>query len=48
MAIEKVREYFSKFGMADRIRKFDVSSAELEAYSGYISWIDVCKNWQAI
>lgn len=27
MAIEKVREYFRGFGMEDRIREFDVSSA---------------------
>lgn len=30
MAIEKVKEYFSQFGMADRIREFDVSSATVE------------------
>ncbi|WP_369298671.1 YbaK/EbsC family protein [uncultured Neglectibacter sp.] len=30
MAIEKVRDYFSQFGMADRIREFDVSSATVE------------------
>lgn len=27
MAIEKVREYFEKEGVADRIREFDISSA---------------------
>ena len=27
MAIEKVREYFRKQGMEDRIQEFDVSSA---------------------
>ena len=27
MAIEKVREYFTQYGMADRIREFSVSSA---------------------
>jgi len=27
MAIERVREYFEQFGMADRIREFDESSA---------------------
>ncbi len=27
MAIEKVREYFSAYGIADRIREFEVSSA---------------------
>ena len=27
MAIEKVREYFKKYGMEDRIQEFDVSSA---------------------
>lgn len=24
----------------------DLSIAELEKYSGFVSWIDVCKNWQ--
>ena len=30
MAVEKVKEYFSRFGMEDRIREFDVSSATVE------------------
>ena len=30
MSIEKVREYFNKFGIADRILEFDVSSATVE------------------
>ena len=30
MAIEKVREYFRKFGMEHRIQEFDVSSATVE------------------
>ena len=30
MAIEKVKEYFSKCGIADRMREFDVSSATVE------------------
>ena len=30
MAIEAVKEYFSRFGMADRIKEFDVSSATVE------------------
>ncbi len=30
MAIEKVREYFRQFGMVDRIREFDVSSATVD------------------
>ena len=30
MAIEAVKEYFSKFGMADRVKEFDVSSATVE------------------
>ncbi|MBR2527853.1 MAG: YbaK/EbsC family protein [Blautia sp.] len=30
MAIEKVKEYFSQYGMADRIREFEVSSATVE------------------
>ena len=30
MAIERVKEYFEQYGMADRIREFDVSSATVE------------------
>ena len=30
MAIEKVREYFARFGIEDRILEFDVSSATVE------------------
>ena len=30
MAIEKVREYFNRFGIEDRVREFDVSSATVE------------------
>ena len=30
MSIEKVRAYFEHFGIADRIREFDVSSATVK------------------
>ena len=30
MAIEKVKEYFKKYGMESRIKEFDVSSATVE------------------
>ena len=30
MAIEKVREFFSRYGIQDRIREFDVSSATVD------------------
>ncbi len=30
MAIEKVREYFNKYGIENRMREFDVSSATVE------------------
>ena len=30
MGIEKVRQYFSKWNMEDRIQEFDVSSATVE------------------
>ena len=33
MAVEKVKEYFSKYGIADRIQEFDVSSATVELAS---------------
>lgn len=30
MAIEAVKDFFSKYGIADRIKEFDVSSATVE------------------
>ena len=30
MAVEKVKEYFKKYGMESRIREFEVSSATVE------------------
>lgn len=30
MAIEKVKEYFKKYGMEDRVKEFEVSSATVE------------------
>ena len=30
MAIEKVKEYFRQYGMEDRVREFEVSSATVE------------------
>ena len=30
MAIERVKEYFARYGMAERVREFDVSSATVE------------------
>ena len=30
MAVEAVKEYFAKYGMADRVKEFDVSSATVE------------------
>ena len=30
MAIEAVKEYFAQYGMADRVKEFDVSSATVE------------------
>ena len=33
MAIEKVREYFRKYNIEDRILEFDVSSATVELSS---------------
>ena len=53
MAIEKVRAHFAQFGIADRVREFEVSSATVELaaqalkYSGFTSWVDVCKGWDA-
>lgn len=49
MSIEKVREYFKAVGIEGRIKEFSESSAieltiaELERYSGYLAWVDVCK-----
>ena len=30
MAVEAVKEYFSKYGIADRVKEFDVSSATVD------------------
>ncbi|NLZ55875.1 MAG: YbaK/EbsC family protein [Clostridiaceae bacterium] len=30
MSVEAVKEYFAKYGMADRVKEFDVSSATVE------------------
>lgn len=30
MSVEKVKKYFEKFGMADRVMEFEVSSATVE------------------
>ena len=30
MAIEKVKEYFARFGIADQVQEFDVSSATVK------------------
>ncbi len=54
MSIEKVREYFKSVGIDGRIREFgessaiDLTIAELEKYSGYIAWVDVCKPIQSV
>lgn len=47
MAIDKVKDYFGKYNMSERIQEFEVSSAtvELEKYSGFTEWINVCKGW---
>ncbi|MCH5250733.1 MAG: YbaK/EbsC family protein [Lachnospiraceae bacterium] len=37
MAIERVREYFTKYNMEDRIREFDVSSATVELAAAALS-----------
>lgn len=54
MSVEKVREYLTPYGVADRMREFEVSSAieltcdELERCCGknFVQWVDVCKGWQ--
>lgn len=38
MSIEKVRAYFEHFGIADRIREFDVSSATVELAAVASAW----------
>lgn len=45
MAIDKVKEYFSQFGLEDRIREFDVSSAtvELAAQAVGVEGARICK-----
>lgn len=45
MAIEKVREYFKAFGIADQIREFDVSSATVDLAARAVGVIParICK-----
>ncbi|MBR6473267.1 MAG: YbaK/EbsC family protein, partial [Firmicutes bacterium] len=45
MAIDKVREYFRKLGIEDRIMEFDVSSAtvELAALAVGVEGARICK-----
>lgn len=45
MSIEKVRNFFSKYGIEDRIREFDVSSAtvELAAEAVGVEGARICK-----
>ena len=45
MAIEAVREYFTQYGIQDRIREFDVSSAtvELAAQAGGVGGARIAK-----
>lgn len=45
MAIDKVRAYFREFGMEDRIREFDVSSATVELAAKAVDTIParICK-----
>lgn len=45
MAIEKVREYFERIGIADKIQEFDVSSAtvELAAQALGVEGARICK-----
>ena len=34
MSVKKVKKYFEKFGMADRVMEFEVSSATVELAGG--------------
>lgn len=45
MSIERAKGYLRQYGMEDRVRETELSSAtvELEQCSGYLEWIDVCK-----
>lgn len=42
MAIEKVKTYFNQYGMADRVREFEVSSATVELAAQALN----CESWQ--
>ena len=48
MSIQKVRDYFKPFGIEDRIREFDVSSAtvELAAVAGGVEGARIAKSLQ--
>ena len=41
MAIEKVRAHFAQFGIADRVREFEVSSATVELAAQALN----CEHW---
>ncbi len=41
MAIEKVKEYFNQFGIADRVQEFTVSSATVELAAQALN----CAHW---
>lgn len=38
MSVEKVRAYLEHFGVSDRIREFDVSSATVELAAVAVGW----------
>lgn len=41
MALDKVKKYFKEYSIDNRI--IELSIEELEKYSNYKEWIDVCK-----
>lgn len=46
MAIDKVKEYFGKYNMAERIQEFEVSSATVELAAATVPLSLPLKNWK--
>lgn len=44
-SLRRFRTVFPACGSSNSA--IELSIAELEKYSGYVSWIDACKNWRA-
>ena len=48
MAIDKVKDYFGKYNMSERIQEFEVSSATVELAAATVPLSLPLKNWKNI